>query len=196
MIGALALEMISATWAHLPTGAVGVAADCTFSGGRSSTLGPRDVLGKVDEAAAGLLGLRRLECLAHDLGDDFGRADLGRILGDRLEQVHQIEDLVALLVHPGRCALTGDRDNGGAIHVGVGDPRYQVGRARSKRRQAHPGPPRQPAVDVGHEGRALLVAGQNEADRAVDQGIKQIDVLLAWQPEDVFNPFVLEAFRE
>jgi hypothetical protein len=64
-----------------------------------------------------------------DLGDDIGLADLGAVLGDGTEQVHQIEDLVALLVHPGGGALAGDRDHWRSIHVRISHTRNEVGGA-------------------------------------------------------------------
>jgi hypothetical protein len=56
-------------------------------------------------------------------------------------------------------------------------------------------PVRRP-VDVGHEGGALLVVGRHEADRAVEQRVHHVDVLLARNAEDVFDLLVLEALDE
>ena len=195
--GAFAFEIMSATCAHLPAGAVGIAGILHPQGCRvSGSLGAGNVLGKVDEAGAGLLGLRGLECLAHDLGDHLRGADLGRVLGDRVEEVHQVEDLVALLVHPCRRALTGDRDQRRAIHVSVGDAGHEVGGAGAEGRKADPGTAGQPAIDIRDEGGALLVPGWHELHRGVDQRVEEVDVLLARDAEDIVDAFVLEAARE
>ena len=129
-------------------------------------------------------------------GHDLGLEDLRRVLGNRREQVHQIEYLVALLVQPGGRALAGDADDRRPIHVGVGEAGDQIGRARAQRRHAHARPARQPPVDVGHERRPLLVPGRDELDRAVEQRIHDVDVLFAGNAEDVFDALVLEASYE
>ncbi len=54
----------------------------------------------------------------------------------------------------------------------------------------------QPAVDVGHERRALLVPRRDELDRAVEQRVHHVDVLLAGNAEDVLDAFVLEALDQ
>jgi hypothetical protein len=50
------------------------------------------------------------------------------------------------------------------------------------------------AVNVGHKGRALLVPCRDELDGAVEERIHDIDVLLARHAENIFDPFILEAF--
>ena len=116
--------------------------------------------------------------------------------GDRPEEIHQVEVLVALLVKPGRGRLPGDGHHGGMIHVGVGHAGHQVGRPGTQRRQTDPGPARQPAVNVGHEGGTLFVAGGNEADGAVQQDIENLDVLFAGKPEDGLHALVFQTTHE
>ena len=60
--------------------------------------------------------------------------------------------------------LTGQADAGSAVHVGVCHTRDQVGGAGPERSEAHPGLAGEPAVDICHEGRALLVTREQEPD--------------------------------
>ena len=108
-------------------------------------------------------------------------------------RLHEVEDLVAFLVQPRRRALARDRHDRRAVHVGVGQAGDEVGGARPERGHANAGAAGQPAVDVGHERRALLVVRGDELDRAVEQRVHDVDVLLAGNAEDVLDAFVLEA---
>ena len=66
----------------------------------------------------------------------------------------------------------------------------------TQRGHAHARAAGQAAVDVGHEGRALLVVRGDELDRAVEQRIHDVDVLFAGDAEDVLDTFVLQALDE
>jgi hypothetical protein len=154
------------------------------------------VLGQLEEAQSRLLGLGHLEGLAHDLGDDLGPPDLGRVLRDRLEHLHQIEVLVALLVHAAGVGLARDRDDRGAVHVGIGDAGHQIAGARPQGGEAHAGAAGQAAVDVRHEGGCLLVARQDELEIAVEQRLHHVDVLFARDAVDGVDPLVLEATHQ
>ena len=156
----------------------------------------RDVFRKVDEAHARLLGLGLLERLADHLGDGLGLEDLDAVLRDRPEEVDQVEVLVALLVQPGCGRLPGDGNHGGVIHVGVGHAGHQIGRPGPQRRQTDPRPAGQPAVHVGHEGCPLFVPGRDEADRAVEQDIENLDVLFAGQSKNGLHPLVFQTTNE
>ena len=52
------------------------------------------------------------------------------------------------------------------IEEGVRHAGHEVGGARAEGRQADAGASGEPPVDVGHQGRALLVPGGDEANRA------------------------------
>ena len=155
-----------------------------------------DVLGKIDEGTSRLFRLCDLECFAYDFRHDLRFADLRAVLGDRREKIYEVEYLVAFLVQTRRRALARDGDDRGAIHVGVGDPRDQVGRAWTQRRHADSRPSGQPTIHVGHERRALLVMRGDELDAAVEQRIHDVDIFLARNAEDVFDSLVLQAFNE
>jgi hypothetical protein len=122
MTGFFALAMIFAAWSTFASGGTGLYAVCTGIGFLSVFISAM-FSGKSMKAGAGLLGLRDLERLAHDLGRDLRHEDLRAVLGDRLEHVHQVEDLVALLVQARRGALPRDGDDGRAVHVRVRDTR-------------------------------------------------------------------------
>ena len=85
-------------------------------------------------------------------------------LGDRLEHAHDVDELVGLLVELVEGRLAGQRDHRRVVEVGVGDPGDEVRGARPERRHRHRRAAGQPPVDVGHERRALLVAGRDVAD--------------------------------
>ena len=85
----------------------------------------------------------------------------------------------------GRGGLAGDRDHRRAVQVGVGDAGHEVRRTRAERAHGDGGPTGQPAVDVGHERGALLVAGRDVADlRPRRQGVEDVHRLLAGHRED------------
>jgi hypothetical protein len=118
---------------------------------------------------------------------------LRRVLADRAKQLHQVEVLMALLVHAGGGGLARDGHYRRTVHVRVGHAGDQVGGARPQCGQAHARPAGQAPIDVGHEGRALLVPHGDEADAAIQQRVHDIEVLLAGQPEDVFHSLVFQA---
>jgi len=156
----------------------------------------RDVLGEVDEGAARLLGLRDLEGLAHHFRHDLGCDDLRAVLRDRLEHVHEIEDLVAFLVQARGGTLPRDRDDGRAVHVRVRNAGDEVGGARAERGHANARAPGEAAIHIRHERRALLVVAGDELDRAAEQCIHHVDVLFTRNAEDVLHAFVLQALDQ
>ena len=86
-------------------------------------------------------------------------------LRDRLEHPHDVDELVRLLVELVEPGLAGDRDHRRAVEERVGDAGDEVRRAGPEGRHRDRGAAGQPAVDVGHERGALLVAGGDVADR-------------------------------
>ena len=90
-------------------------------------------------------------------------------------------------------ALSGDRHEGRTIEVRVGDAGGEIRRTGPEGGEAHTRTTRQPPVRVGHEGRALLVTRRDEADGGVDQGIDDVQDLLAGDAEHVLDALVLEA---
>src|SRR4029079_18064989 len=62
--------------------------------------------------------------------------------------------------------------------------------------QAHAGAAGEAPVDVGHEGRPLLVMDGDELDWAVEQRVNHVYVLSAGDAEDVIDAFVLEGLDE
>ena len=122
--------------------------------------------GKSMKAPPGFSVCATLKALRTISGVISGLEHLGAVLGDRPEHVHEIEDLVAFLVQARGRALARDGDDRRAVHVGVGDAGDEVGGAGAERGHANARAAGEAPVDVGHEGRALLVVAGDELDRA------------------------------
>ena len=142
------------------------------------------------------LGLGQLERLADHLRHRAGRRHQRGPLGDRREHRHQVHALVRLLEAAVHADLRRQRDQRRGVGGRVGGAEQQVDRAGAERGRAHPGAAGQPAVDLGHERRALLVPGQHVPDRGPGDGVHQPDVLLARDAEDVRDALVLQALDD
>ena len=155
-----------------------------------------DVLGQIDETHPRLLALRLLEGLAHDFGNGLRLDHLHGVLGDRPEQVDQVQMLVRFLVDPRRRRLARNGHQRGMIQVGVRHAGHQVGRARPERRQAYAGPSGQSPVNVGDEGGRLLVTRGDETNLAVRQDIQDVDVFFAGDAENGLHALVFQTADE
>ncbi len=156
-----------------------------------------EVLGQLDVRRPGLLEHRDPEGLAHDLGDRPDALDARVPLRDRLEHPHDVDDLVRFLVELARGGLAGDGDHRRAVEVGVGDARDEVRRTGTERAHRDGGTTGEPAMDVGHERGALLVAGRDVTDRLVArQRVEDVHRLLAGDAEDVLAALRREAVDE
>ena len=140
-------------------------ADGSSGASAAVDLGRRDVLGQLD------VGRARASPAAppgtpwrRSRGSRPARSTRAVPLRDRLEHPRDVDVLVGLLVDLVDAGLPGDRDHRRAVEVGVGDARHEVRRARPERRHRDRAAAGQPAVDVGHERGALLVAGRDVAD--------------------------------
>ena len=156
-----------------------------------------DVLRQLDVHGAGLLGPREPHGLPDDLRDGLGIQYRRRPLGHRREHADDVHDLVRFLVQAIGRALPGQHEHRRAVHVRVGDAGDQVRRAGTQRAQCAGRVAGQPAVDLGHERGALLVARQDELDlvRFLERH-HEVGVLLAGDAEDVFDAFFLETLDE
>lgn len=158
---------------------------------------PVDILGHGEVDGAGPLGLRGLERAPHHLWDGLGGRDVRRPLRDRREHAHQVHELVGLLVVALLADLRGDRDDGRAVRHGVGDAQHQVDRAGPQRCGHHTCRSGEPAVHLRHEGRGLLVPGEDVADLLrAGEGIGETDVLLAGHAEHHLDALVLQAAHQ
>jgi len=99
-------------------------------------------------------------------------------------------------MHACGCALSGNGDHRSAVHVRVGHPRDEIGGARAKRRKTKSRFSCKPAINIGHERRALFVASGDEPNRTLQKRVQDIDILFARNAEDVFNALVFQAFDE
>src|SRR6476659_8042052 len=92
--------------------------------------------------------------------------------------------------------LSRDEHRRHRVQHGVGDGRYQVGRARARGRERHPDPARCLRVSLGRVTGALLVASLDVLEvRVVDRVVGR-QVRAAWDPEDVLDPLGLQRFTQ
>ena len=115
-----------------------------------------------------------------------------------LQHLDRVDELVRrLLVHAGEAGLAGERHQRGVVERRVADAGGEVAGAGTERGEADAGLAGEPARGVGHERRALLVAGRHEGDelRAVE-GLAEVERLLAGDAEDELDALVLEAVDE
>ena len=130
-----------------------------------------DVLREVDQHRPGASGRRDVERLGDDLGD----------LGDVLHEVvvlrhpHGDAGRVDLLegVRADRAGgdLAGDDDERDGVHVGVGEWRDDVRRARAARDDGDARPAGRVGVTLGRVSGALLVADVNVPDRRIEDRV-------------------------
>ena len=154
-----------------------------------------NVHGQVDVRCPRPLALRILKRQAHDLVDGVGAHDELCAPRDGFEHFRQIEELVRRDVHAVGRHLARNRDERRAIALRVRHARHQVRRPRPQGCQAYAGFPRQAAVHVGHERRALFVARRDEPDLfgMIDR-IDHREVLLPRDAEHVLDALIFQAF--
>src|SRR5207302_7225806 len=78
----------------------------------------------------------------------------------------------------------------------IRDARDEIRHSGPQRREAKPRVGGEPSVDVRHERGGLFVAGEDETNGAVPEGVHQLQVLLAGNPEGETDLFVFEAGDE
>ena len=146
-----------------------------------------DILGQVDMGRARLALFGVLEGQPHDFAHRVGADDLLRALGDRLKHCGQVKVLVAGELHPVGADLSGDGHQRRTVQISIRHTGDKVGSTGAKGGQADAGPAGQTAIDIGHKGRALLVAHWDEADLAVPDGKHQVKRFLARDAEHHIN---------
>jgi len=144
----------------------GIAWDGLGFGLAPVTVAGADVEGDVDEHGAGASGACDVEGLAHDVGEIAGVLHQVAMLGDR----HGDAEGVGLLEGVGPdvpgADLPGDGDERYGVHVGRGEPRDEVHRARAAGGHADADASGGSGVAVGGVHRALLMAGHDMAHPA------------------------------
>jgi len=101
---------------------------------REGALRLQDVLGQVDQDGARASGAGQVEGLGDRAGDVVGRLHEEVVLGDRHRDADDVGLLEGVRADRGARHLAGDGHQRDAVHVGVGDRRDEVGRARAARR--------------------------------------------------------------
>ena len=155
------------------------------------------VLGKFDVGGAGLLQLRDPERLADDLRERADVLDALVPFRHRLEHPDDVDELVGLLVGLVGARLAGDRDHRRMVEEGIGDAGDEVRRAGPQGRHRDGRPSGEPAVHVGHERGALLMAGRDVGHgRLTAQRVEDAHRLFARDREDVLAALGREAVHE
>ena len=95
-------------------------------------------------------------------------------------------------VHALGADLAGNCDQRGAIGIGVGDTRHEVGGSGAERRKADSRLARQAAVDIGHERGSLFVADRDELDRRLPDRFHQFQGLFAGNSKNILDAFAFE----
>ena len=132
--------------------------------------------------------LRVLEGETDDFIDRIRTHDQLRTLRDRLEDLREVEVLMARQMHLIRAYLTGNRHKRCAIEVRIRDTRYEIRRARAQRREAHTRLPGETAIHIRHERRTLLMPHHDKVKpRLVRDRLHQLQILLPRDAEDVLD---------
>ena len=139
-----------------------------------------------------LFSLGYFEGLAHRFGNDLRTDELRVPFHRRSIERDQVEILMRLFMETLGARLRSDRHQRRPIHVRVGDPRKKVRRTWAKRRQANARFPGEPALDVGHESRALLMARLEKMDLGIKDRLQHGDVFFARYAKHVFESLVFE----
>ena len=164
--------------------------------GAGGDLHARDVARQVDVAGSRFFGLGIFEGNANDFIHGIGAHDLAAALRHRLEERRQVEELVRGEVHALRADLARDGHERCAVHVRIGYAGDEVRGAWAEGSEADASASRETAVDIGHEGRALLVAHGDELDGRVAQCLDDLQIFLARNAEDVLDAFAFQAFDQ
>ncbi len=134
-----------------------------------------DVLGNVDDDRSGAAGGGELERFFENAGKVFGLQDEVAVFDDRQGHAEEVGFLEGAFADELLVNLAGDRDQRGAVHVGVGDRGDEVGRAGAAGGHANSRFAGGAGVAFGGEGTALFVAGKNGAKPvAFRQGLMQL----------------------
>ena len=152
----------------------------------------RNILRQFQMSRTGLFGLRNLERLAHRLGNGPRVKDLGVPFRDRPEHGQDVDELMRFFVHPIQRGLSRNRDQRGAIQIRVCYAGEQISCTGPQSGETDPGLSCQPPMDIGHEGRALLVSGGNKPDLRIHERVQDVQRLLSGHAEDPPHPFIFQ----
>ena len=130
-----------------------------------------------------------LEGETDDFIDRIRTHDQLRPLRDRLEDLREVEILMARQMHLVRADLTGDRHKRRTIEIRIRDTRHEIRRARTQRREAHACLTGETAIHICHERRTLLMPHHDEVEpRLIRDRLDQLQILLPRDAEDVLHP--------
>src|SRR5262249_35476482 len=120
-----------------------------------------NVLGNVNEDGAGPAGLGEVKRLADNAGKVLRVLDEGVVLGDRQGGAGRVDLLERVFSDQRRGHLAGYRDDRYRVQERVGDAGNHVGRAGTRRGEAHTDLAGRTGVSVGREDGPLLVSHED-----------------------------------
>ena len=159
-------------------------------------LGIEDVLRDVDEDRAGATCRSDVEGLPHDRGDVGGVGHQVVVLGGGHRDPGRVGLLEGVVADRRRGDLAGDRHHRHRVHERIGEGRDEVRRAGARRRDHDADPTRRPGVPARHVPCTLFVAGEDVADRAVEQRVVGREDRPAGHAEYDIHPLVFEGSDE
>ena len=151
-----------------------------------------DIFRQLEQYSARPFFLRQTETFANERGNAIAVHDLGRSLAERRKQGNDVDNLELGLF---RCLdrfLPSNNDERKGPERGIGRRCGQVRGTRPERCQAHTCLAGQAAIGRRHEASALFVTGQNQRDGGSSQRFQEIQVLFAWNGENIFDALGLE----
>jgi hypothetical protein len=156
----------------------------------------RDVLGEIDQHRARSSRGGQVERLARDARNVVGVLDQIRVLHHRVGDAGDVRFLEGVLSQHRRDGLAGEHDHRDRVHESGEQPGHRVGGARPRGHEDHAGLAGRPRVAIGHVGRPLLVANQDQLDLRIDQRVEDGHGRPAGEAKDVLHALALQAPNE
>ena len=119
------------------------------------------VLGKIEHHGTGAAASGYIECTAHGPCHIFGRTYLVSPFTNGLCDVHHVALLKGICAQHLRRHLSGDDNDGGAVHHGVSNARDGVGGSGTARDEAYAHTSAGTGIPLGSMCRSLFVAHQH-----------------------------------
>ena len=154
------------------------------------------VLGQIDEHRARSSRRGEVEGLARDARERLGIADEIAVLDDGVGDAGDVRFLEGVLAEEGADLLPTEHDDRSGVHQRGQQSGDGVGGARAGGHENHARLAGGARIAVGHVGRALFVAREDELDARVHESIEDWHRSTAREPEDVLDTLTFEALDE
>ena len=155
-----------------------------------------DILGNIDQHRTGTVTGRVDECQPHRGRDPGDPVDQVGAFCDRLHYRNDVDLLKGVFAQQLGWHITGYRDNGGRITVGVSNTGHQVGGAGTGSCQADTDFAAGPGVTLSGVGCALLMLHTHATDTEVTQHIEYFKVGPTGIAKHHVHTFKLQAFGQ